>query len=373
MNIKKLIGPLLLVILALGVGAAIYLSSKEAKVEKEKKTLESQLVEVKGLTGSEKYNFLTDQRVLDIFRKNGIILKVEKSGSREMAVRSDLKKYDFAFPAGIPGAEKIKHDWGKNKQFTPFYTPMVIASWRPIAEILKKNGIVEQKGDYYYIINMKLLFQFIKEEKRWKELKDNTEYSISKSILISTTDARTSNSAAMYLALASYILNNDNIVTTDEQITTLIPILSSLFLKQGYLESSTAGPFEDYTSMGLGKSPLVMIYEAQFIEFIIKNSRNSDMVLLYPKPTLFTKHILVPFTEKGEKVGLLMEQDEVLQKIAAEYGYRINNTTFIKNLWQEKNIKLPETIIDVVDPPSYEALEKMIVEIEKLYPSTQNK
>jgi hypothetical protein len=177
----------------------------------------------------------------------------------------------------------------------------------------------------------------------------------------------------MYLALASYILNNDNIVTTDEQITTLIPILSSLFLKQGYLESSTAGPFEDYTSMGLGKSPLVMIYEAQFIEFIIKNSRNSDMVLLYPKPTLFTKHILVPFTEKGEKVGLLMEQDEVLQKIAAEYGYRINNTTFIKNLWQEKNIKLPETIIDVVDPPSYEALEKMIVEIEKLYPSTQNK
>lgn len=373
MNIKKLIGPILLMILVLGVGAGIYFSSKDAKVEKEKKELESKLVEAKGITGSEKYNFLTDTRTLDIFRKNGIALKVEKSGSREMAFRPDLKKYDFAFPAGVPGASKIKDITGKHKQFTPFYTPMVIASWKPIAEILIKNGIVEQKGDYYYIINMKLLFQLIKEEKRWKELKDNSEYSISKSVLISTTDARTSNSAAMYLALASYILNNYNIVTTDEQVSALIPTLSSLFLKQGYVESSTSGPFEDYVSMGIGKSPLVMIYEAQFIEFMIQSSRNPEMVLLYPKPTLFTKHILVPFSENGEKVGMLLEQNEELQKVAAEYGYRINNAAYIKNLWQSKNIKLPDTIIDVVDPPSYEVLEKMIVEIEKLYPSTQNR
>jgi hypothetical protein len=222
---------------------------------------------------------------------------------------------------------------------------------------------------------MKLLFQLIKEEKRWKELKDNADYSISKSILISTTDARTSNSAAMYLALASYILNNDNIVTTDEQISSLIPTLGSLFLKQGYVESSSAGPFQDYVSMGMGKAPMVMVYEAQFIEFIIKNNRNTDMVLLYPKPTLFTKHVLIPLDKegKGEKVGMMLEEDKELQNIAAEYGYRINDVSYIKNIWQSKNIKLPETIIDVVDPPSYEALEKMITEIEKLYPSGQNK
>jgi hypothetical protein len=42
---------------------------------------------------------------------------------------------------------------------------------------------------------------------RWNELKDNAAFQAGKSVLINSTDVRKSNRAAMYLALASYIVN----------------------------------------------------------------------------------------------------------------------------------------------------------------------
>ena len=50
---------------------------------------------------------------------------------------------------------------------------------------------------------------------RWKDLPGNTTYPVNKSILITSTDVRKSNSAAMYLALTSYVANGDNIVEND--------------------------------------------------------------------------------------------------------------------------------------------------------------
>ncbi len=81
--------------------------------------------------------------------------------------------------------------------------------------------------------------------------------------MIVSTDVRKSNSAAMYLALASYVVNGNNVVQNEEDIQRVIPLVEPLFLKQGYSEYSSEGPFEDYLSMGIGKAPLVMIYEAQ--------------------------------------------------------------------------------------------------------------
>jgi hypothetical protein len=51
--------------------------------------------------------------------------------------------------------------------------------------------------------------------------------------------------------------------------------MSSLFLRQGFQESSSAGPFEDDTTMGMGKAPLVMIYESQFLEYQSQRDTNN--------------------------------------------------------------------------------------------------
>jgi hypothetical protein len=362
MKLNRALGPLLLLALVAGVGVALYFSARSAGLERAARAV----VTVKGVVGSEKLNLLRDPAVLAELRKNGVDLQVETAGSREMALRPDLKTFDFAFPAGVPGAAKIAEVTGAHDRYDAFYTPMVVASWKPIASVLAANGIVRTSGGTYEIIDMKRLLAAIEAGKRWNELANNKSYAIGKSILISSTDVRKSNSAAMYLALASYVFNGNNIVDSQAQAAKIVPQVAPLFTRQGYQESSSAGPFEDYTTMGMGKAPLVMSYEAQFIEYAIEHpsGRNSDMVLLYPQPTIFTKHILIPFDDKGKKVGELFANDPVLQKLAIEHGFRNADTEDMRATWKRANLDLPVQLIDVVDPPSFDVIEVMIKGIE---------
>ena len=148
----------------------------------------------------------------------------------------------------------------------------------------------------------------------------------------------------------------------------MLPFVTSLFLRQGLQESSSAGPFEDYTTMGVGKAPLVMIYESQFLEYQSKRAQpNPDMVLLYPQPTLYTKHILVPFTDNGSKLGELLANDAELQRLAADYGYRTAAPALFAEFLKARKLSAPVTLVDVIDPPSYEILERMIQAIEKKF------
>jgi hypothetical protein len=78
---------------------------------------------VRGVIGSEKQPFFNDPEVNKVFRSNGLDVKVDTAGSRQIATSFDLKNYDFAFPAGVPAAEKIKRDRKINTSYQPFYTP----------------------------------------------------------------------------------------------------------------------------------------------------------------------------------------------------------------------------------------------------------
>ena len=359
-RIRKILGPLLTVLLLGGVAVGIWLSAKE-------KLTSGQTVEVKGLSGSEKLPFLSDPRVLAHLEKQGIRLTVQKAGSREIALRPDLKQFDFAYPAGVSAATKIQREQGTRATITTFFTPMVVASWRPVVTVLEAHGIVQKRGGNWYIKDMMKLLQWMEEGRRWRDIPGNTQYPVGKSVLISTTDLRTSNSAAMYLALVSYLANGRDVVQEDAQMQRVMPLISNLFLKQGYQESSTSGPFDDYMSMGMGKAPMVMIYESQFIEYQTKTppaARNPDMVLLYPEPTVYTKHVLVPLNDKGRRLGEQLANDPVLQRFAVEYGYRVSNPTLFREMNAQRGIQAPESLLDVIDPPAYEMLEKMINTLE---------
>lgn len=365
---RKKVGVALVILFVTGIGSGIYYSATSKAASSRMAAADSGIVQLNGLTGSEKLAYLQDVRVQGVVEKSGLKVAAKAAGSREMAVHPKLKELDFAFPAGAPGANQIKKELNAGHDFTPFYSVMVVASWKPIAELLEKNGIAKQKNGTWYLLDMRKLMTWMKEGKRWKDIPGNTAYPVNKSILISTTDVRKSNSAAMYLALTSFLVNNNDVVASEEQVQRVLPIVAPLYLKQGYQESSTTGPFDDYVAMGMGKAPLVMIYEAQFIEYLAKTppaARNPDMVLMYPTPTVFTKHTLVPLTESGARFGRLLTTDQELQRIAAEYGLRTNDAAEFMKVQKERGIEVPETILDVVDPPSYEWLERMIKGIEQ--------
>jgi hypothetical protein len=323
---------------------------------------------VTGLIGSEKAPYFADVRVQTALARHGLQVTVQKAGSREIASRTDLKAFDFAFPAGVPAAEKIQRELGVSKSHTPFFTPMVIASWRPIADSLVQQGIAANQGSYY-TLDMAKFLPLIQNETRWKDIPGNSAFPANKSVLIGSTDVRTSNSAAMYLALMSYVANGNNIVQSLDQARPLLPLLSDMFLRQGLRPTSTQEPFEDYLVKGMGHSPIVMIYEAQYVAQAARGdgSISPEMVLMYPTPTIFTKHVLIPLTDQGEKLAVALETDPELQKLAVEYGLRNSNIAYFREFAAQHNIDLPDNFVDVIEPPSYEVLEGMIQIIEKLY------
>jgi hypothetical protein len=370
MDLRRLAGPLLAVVLLGAVGTGVWYSNRQLVDDRAaiavKKAGEAQQVTARGLIGSEKESFFADPRVQKALSAHGITVMVEKAGSRSIANNYDPKRYDFGFPSGAPAAAHLKALAKSANVYTPFYTPIVLASWRPIAEILVANGIATRQDDFYYVVDMPRLIALIQAGKRWRDLKGSEAFATGKSVLVNSTDVRTSNSAAMYLALASYVANDQQVVQSQEEVDKVMPVVAPLFLRQGFQESSSAGPFEDYLALGMGKAPLLVAYESQMIEFWLKHPDRirSDMVLLYPRPTVYSKHVLVPYAPAGDRLGLALDQDPALRSLAHEYGYRTAGDVKGPEMWNGKGIKVPDVLVDVVDPPSYEWLERMIQGIE---------
>ena len=239
MEIKRIIGPAISIALAIGIGVAVMVSHDRKVSDEAAKNTEAAIVDLKGMVGSEKESFFADPAVIERLRLKGFRVKTEKVGSREIATR-DLRGYDFGFPAGAPAAIALQNKVKAKQVYPTFFTPMAIASWRILLPTLEQEGIVKKMNDAYYIINMKRLLEMTEKGVRWQDLAGNTAYPTRKSVLISSTDVRKSNSAAMYLALASYVFNDNNVVDNKEQVTRTLPFLSSLFLRQGLQESSSA-------------------------------------------------------------------------------------------------------------------------------------
>lgn len=369
-EIRRFVAPALAVLLAAGVGGGIWFSnrsvSEQRAVETSARQAQARQVSVRGLIGSEKEAFFADPRVVEALARQGITATVEKAGSRIIASRFDAARYDFGFPSGAPAATQLRQAAKATGVYNPFYTPMVVASWRPIADILVANKLVEKQGGIYYVVDLPGLMALIEKGARWRDLPGSQAFATGKSVLISSTDVRTSNSAAMYLALASYLANGQQIVQSQEDVDRVLPTVVPLFLRQGLQEQSSAGPFEDYLALGMGKAPLLMAYESQLIEFWLRNPERlkSDMVLLYPRPTVFSKHVLVPYTPAGARLGAALESDPALRALAHEYGFRTGGAEKGPQLWAQRGIQVPDTLVDVIDPPSQEWLEKMIQAIE---------
>lgn len=368
---KKFVGPMLALLLLAGVAAGIVYSARDKRAADTAATpapaakAEAGKTVVRVLTGSEKLDFLRDPELAAVLAAQGIALDVQKAGSREIATRPDLKTFDVAFPAGVAAAKKIAEATGSRRISNSFYTPMAIASWRQLLPPLEANGIVRRQGGVYYVVDMRKLVELMAQGTRWKDLQPNPDYAVGKSILVTSTDVRTSNSAAMYLALASYLANDDNVVDSDAAADAAVGRLIGLFSKQGYQEASSTGPFEDYVTMKLGKSPLVMIYEQQFLQYALQHDAiDPDMVLLYPQPTVLTKHTIVALSDAGARFADVFDRDPKIRAIAARYGLRGSDNTALFAQAKARKIEMPPTLVDVVDPPTYDLLERMIARIE---------
>lgn len=369
---KRVIGLLLAVILVIGIVLAVFWGRLFGDTGVPGVIPNAQLTVVTGVIGSEKKPFFEDPEVKAIFAESGFDVQITTAGSRQIATTVDLTNVDFVFPSSAPAAEKIKRETGASSVYAPFYSPMAVATFTPIVELLQAAGIASQDAAGTWHLDMAAYLAAAQAGTRWSELPGAAEtYPSSRSVLISSTDIRQSNSAAMYLSMASYVANGNEIVSSSEAEATVIDQMAALFLEQGFSASSSEAPFEDYLSQGIGSKPMVMVYEAQFLGRQMRATGSkaitSDMLLMYPEPTVFSKHTVVPLTDNGKKIGELLVNDPRLARLAAQYGFRPADASVFSDTLKANGLAVPPSPVDVVEPPSYETLESMITEIATRY------
>jgi hypothetical protein len=361
-------------VLVVGVAAVLVAGGRESGSE----SATDGLTVVRGVIGSEKAAFFEDPAVRAAFAEHGMAIEVETAGSRQIATSVDLREFDFAFPGSRPTAEKIQRDRDITVSYAPFHSPMAIASFQSVVDALAAEGVTRQEDDGSWTFDMAAFMRLAASDTRWDQLAQDV-YPVRKNILVRTTDPRNSNSAVMYLALTSHIANGDTVVRDEAQERAVLPTVTALFLKQGFAAATSGPPFDDYLSQGVGHTPLLFIYEAQFLErvlqrdgSIVRDDRDPDrnMVLLYPSPTVLSSHTVVPLTDHGDEVGRLLEEDSTLQRLAAEHGFRTRVPARFAEVVAEDvqdTVAVRVDVVDVVDPPSYETLERLLTGIEREY------
>jgi hypothetical protein len=313
--------------------------------------------EVRGVIGSEKEAFFKDQRVSARFACAGLAITVDPRGSREMlaALKTPNHGYGFAFPSSTPTADKIIKELGVTEYFTPFSSPMVVATFKPIVSVLTRAKVVQQASDGSPVVDVTALLDLARQGTRWDRLPGNVEYPVRNAALLRTTDPRDSSSAIMFLSIASQVANDGKVVTTQDQLQKVMPDLCRLVFDQGTKPETSQVLFNQYLTDGMGRIPMALIYESQYLAKApgLKPTLPADSVVLFPRPTVYSRHTLIPLNDTGRRVGRLLKEDPELSQLAEEYGFRVEGLT--------KGRSIP---FDVVESPAFELLDVMLSALE---------
>lgn len=365
---KKNLGIVISVLVLIAVAAGVYKSYLEKQSAPQVAGKESiglslpglsnpQTESVKLLVGSAKFAFLKDEELSKILAKHGIALNLVKSESFEKD-KIKLAELDAVWPAGSNSAADWTATIPAATTYPVFSTPLALASWKALVPVLEANGLAKSTGaahgDFYLD---KALPQMLKGV-RWNQLKDNTAFNVNKGFLVTTPDLRKSNTGALYIATLAYIENGSEVPQDAAKAASLTDKLAPLITRQGFQEETLAGPFEDYLGQGMGKAPLVLIYESQFLEAKRAGKLRDTHFLLYPQPGLVLKHIFVGKSPLGKKLGELLSTDKDIQKIAAQYGFRTNDAALFAAETKKIGLDAPD-LLSLADTPTTPVLEAM--------------
>lgn len=356
-NVVKIV----LVLIFAAVLAAGLFKSFSSKIQSDQAAESSAKVanaaKIKVLTGSAKIDFLRDPKVTQALLENGIIIEAVKSGAFESDI-AKVAEFDAVWPASANVAQDFAAVMPGNSQTPVFSTPLAIATWVKLIPVLEANGVLS-KSSKVYEFDLDKAVPLMLQGTRWNQLKNNTVFSVPKSFLVNTPDIRQSATAASYLAGLAYVMNNREMPSMDkaaEYGKQLAPVI----LKQGFQEGTLAGPFEDYLGTGMGKAPLVLIYESQFVQAKIDGKILADKhVLVYPKPNIVLKHVVVARTAAGKKFAEVLSQNKSVQEVAAQYGFRTTASATFSAQMEKVGIPFYD-ILDIAELPTTTTLNEII-------------
>lgn len=354
-------------------------------------------------TGGGKEDFLADEEVLKILKKkyklnvifdtwsNGktitkpLIRESVNLGNESIIKRiqnnedisintSGVSKYDALFTSDQRFYDYYKLASNKENNEADRYTviagsltlntPIVIYSWKEVVNAFINEGIVTLEDNVYYITDMNKLIDYILNNKKWSDVGLNELYG---NINIASTDPVSSSPGATYYGLLLSILSGGQI--EDATLEDNLARLKQFYQKSGYMNNTPADLFERYLKTGMGGEPIIVDYEKSIIDFANSNPTGfnqvkNDIVILYPKPTIWNSHCFMAFTENGKKLYEAFMDKEIEQIAWEKYGFRTGITGGTYDV-SKLGIGIPQNITSTVTSLKMDYYNKLIEYLKK--------
>ncbi|MDD6272731.1 MAG: hypothetical protein PUA90_04355 [bacterium] len=362
MNKKQIIGISILVVLIIVIIIfKVIINNKEGHIY----VPPTYLYDVYVATGGGKEDFLADEEVIKILREKYNINPIFDSWSNGKTVQKALIRESVGLgnqqiinriesgedvTINTPGVSKYDALFTSDQRFYDYYklspneennesaryrvldggltlnTPIVIYSWKEVVEKLINEKIVELIDGVYYITDMNKLMNYILQGKTWKDIGLTDLYG---NINIASTDPVSSSPGATYYGLLLSILGEGQI--KDEDLEKNLAKLKTFYQKSGYMNNTPADLFERYLKTGMGGQPMIVDYEKSLIDFATSNPTGfsqvkDQIVVLYPKPTIWNSHCFAAFTEGGKNLYIALQDEKIAQIAWEKYGFRTGIT-----------------------------------------------
>jgi uncharacterized caspase-like protein len=315
---------------------------------------------LQGLVSVDKEEFLGDPRVVARLKALGVDVRFQALASRDAAAKAVAGQHDFAFVTSAALAAQVARRLDARRVFTPFYTPVVVASWQPVATMLADNEAIRRGADGVLVLDMRKLTGWMADGRRWKSLRGSGRSASTMPLLIRSADPRQSATAAAYLALVAFIANGEDEIDKDQEVNRVLGRIKPLFSRQGAQSASSVDTLNEYLEMGIGTVPLALVDESQYVNRLVAERPAGEPVLLYPQPGIFVRHAWVALSEAGEHVGRLFREDAELQRLAGEHGFRTGRDAEVVKRWRGRGVAAPESFVEMANLPTFEFLEKLV-------------
>ena len=302
---------------------------------------------------------LGNQNIIDrLNKKENITINTDGVSKYDALFTSDQRFYDYYKLS--PNKEASESDrYTVLEGGLTLNTPIVIYSWKELANKLIEQKIVTIEDGVYYITDMNKLMNYILEGKKWSDIGLNDLYG---TINIASTDPVTSSPGATYYGLLLSILGSGQI--SDDTLETNLAKLKQFYQKSGYMNNTPADLFERYLKTGMGGEPMIVDYEKSLIDFANSNPNGfsqvkDDIVVLYPKPTIWNSHCFAAFTENGKLLYKALQDDDIAQIAWEKYGFRTGITGGNYDI-SKIGLAIPKTIKSTVTSLKMDYYNKLI-------------
>lgn len=294
-----------------------------------------------------KADFFKDEQVKRILMRQGVQVHITDSGGSLDIPDSKLKKpneYDFVMPSGQMVGESVNETYGGQRFYT-FRSPLVLGAFREYAEALSKAGVAEpQTGSQgmYFTVDIVRFSALVgsPEPQTW------SRYGVANTnqMIVQSPDPCQSYSGAAYVGLVAFAANESKTMTA-ASVPALAEKIGPVLTVEGQHENGLG--FKFFQPEGRASAPVAVFYEHQYFSYQLRKLEQTgrmddDRVLLYPKARHTTEPWLVSFSDKGERVGWLINNNADLRRRALELGLRVSGPESLDDLLAERGVARPQ-------------------------------